>query len=351
MWNVLAIPLLFSCPSDPPALQVYTHTNNTIRQPLLDVMAAIPPPPLDFTTLSWNIGGNSKCKAFPRNLLVHHVVREINPDVILLQESTDMIINDHIIPWCKNNNRTYHCVHADSKREARVLYDLRVFEPCPRETLGKVDLVSLVAKVVPPMPELESEQGLEPETEAETEANLDNQYQDLTRIQTEQTMFAERVAAIRLKHKATGEVIVFLSFHNKYKSNKVQEMAEKFCSIVRMAALEQEKTLVVAGADLNCKNFSCGGVYIPNYIPTERRQERMIDYFVSACPVNVREDDLHLSAYDIFKNDTLCEYIQGLQDVVPYSFEDYIKSLDHDPLVLRVELLSMFTHKHKKARV
>ena len=79
-----------------------------------------------------------------------------------------MTINDHIISWCKRKHkRTYHCVHADSKREARVLYDLRVFEPYPRETLGKVDLASLVAKVVSPMPELESKLGLDPETEAD----------------------------------------------------------------------------------------------------------------------------------------------------------------------------------------
>ena len=282
-----------------------------------------PPTPsfVDIIVLSWNIRGKSGCKALPRNLLVHHVVSDINPDVILLQEvPSDMIINDLIVPWCEVKNRIYHCVSAGDKGEARVLYDSCMFEPYPTEVSSKVDLDPLVAEVVLPMPN-------------EDEIMYEQ------RLQAEQRMYGERVAAVRLKHKATGKIIIFMSFHNKYKSGKVQEMATKFCRMVHRAARMQENALVVAGADLNCTDFSCHGVHIPEYVPTNRRH-RVIDYYVSAWPDNIWVEDLIVSAHNIFENDFVCQHIERLQDIVPYSFQDYINSLDHDPLVYRLRVVS-----------
>lgn len=187
-----------------------------------------------------------------------------------------------------------------------------MFEPHPVITFGKVNLESLVAEVVPP-------------------------YQDQKRMEDEQKVFKERVAAVRLKHKATGVVILFMSFHNICECDKVREMAIKFCHIMSVVAAKEQNPLVVAGVDFNCTKFPCDVVDIPGYTPANRRIEEMegvMDHFVFPRSANI--DMNCVSVCDVFDDSGIHDYL----DIAPYSWQDFSNSLDHDPLLCRLRVVS-----------
>ena len=77
-----------------------------------------PQPQLELTVLSWNINGPGLAKH--RNRLVPAVVKKVNPDVLLLQETkTDKLI----LMINEENSYKYKSVEARKKDESRVLYD------------------------------------------------------------------------------------------------------------------------------------------------------------------------------------------------------------------------------------
>lgn len=263
------------------------------------------------TVLSWNIRGKARSRAQPRNLLVPRVVDLLDPDVLLLQEiPSDKIIN----AICRQSQgRTYEEVKAGNRSEARVLYDTHVFERMP----GEVNLDGMVAGVFPP--------------------------EQRRQIRGAQRTFRSRMAAVRLRHRETGRVIVFLSFHNMYKYRDQRNMfAGKFCQMIA-AGMEPEDTLVVGGADLNCirGDFICGEAHIPQYLLTERRRARMIDYFVA------RNHDITQQGYVAARNifnaahfhqmwDDLNEYMRN--NFLMIEADEFMNSLDHDPLEYRLTI-------------
>ena len=285
---------------------------------------------LEITVLSWNINGPGEADL--RNYLVPHVVSHVNPDVVLLQEvPSDKIINRHITPQCsKDRGRSYQGVNAGKRTEARVLYDSRIFELCmPGGTSSaKVDLSGLVAEVFPPQWHRETRGG--------------------QRV-SEDELFRDRVAAVRLRHKATGKVIVFMSFHNIRRGggkDAVSKMATGFCQIVsKTAEPKHENTLVVAGADLNCGKFSPGTVHIPPYIQTPRRSSlAKVDYCLSACPGSISVES-HVSALDVFPaddSDSTHQFSQVFRDLQrahsASNVADYSHCLNHDPLVYTLSI-------------
>ena len=124
-------------------------------------------------------------------------------------------------------------------------------------------------------------------------------------------LFKDRVAIVRLRHKVTKKVIMFLSFHNIRYGKK---LATGFCKIVRMIA-EHKKLPVVVGADLNCKakDFSSAAsrvhVHVPKYDLTKRRSsgsKGKIDFFLHSSPstgvVPVKIEG-SVSALDVFPRD------------------------------------------------
>ena len=136
------------------------------------------------------------------------------------------------------------------------------------------------------------------------------------------------VAAVQLRHVDTGEVIVFMSFHNKRWGTNVRQIATDLCTIVSKSAnKEDENTLVVAGADLNCSTFKCQSAHVPDYDLTLRRRYA-VDYIVSDWPRCITE-----------KSDVRAEDVTAVDDPdPPYTFDQYRRSLDHDPLVSRFKV-------------
>ena len=286
---------------------------------------------LEITILSWNINGPGEADL--RNYLVPRVVSHANPDVLLLQEvPSDKIINHHIIPQCNQaRGRSYQCVNGGKRTEARVLYDSRVFELCmPGGTSSaKMNLSALVAEIFPPQWHRETRGG--------------------QRV-SEEELFRDRVAAVRLRHKATGKVIVFMSFHNIRRGggkDAVTRMATGFCQIVsRTAKQEHENTLVVAGADLNCSKFSSHEtVHILPYFQTPRRSSYpKVDYCLSAWPggITVRGRVSPLDVFPADESDSTHQFSQVFRDLQrahsASSVADYSHSLNHDPLVYTLSI-------------
>lgn len=273
--------------------------------------------PQAITILSWNIHGKSRSKAGPRNLLVPRVVNKVTPDVLLLQETRTKKLVEDIMWQCQQSRKykIYEPGNPTDKKEARVVYDSDIFKP----TNEQVNLDTLVTNVYP---------------------SGGNRPIPLNEVKT---IFKKRVAVVRLRHKATGQVFIFMSFHNKYKTtdDKRKFLARMLCRCMS-AKMTPDDTLVVAGADFNTKGFKHDKAYVPTYDPTKRRQDEKIDYFVA------RDHDItkqgHVSALNIFRGgddqfnpvwEDLNEYMQAHRRFTQRQFKD---SLDHDPLEYRLTL-------------
>ena len=265
---------------------------------------------MDITVLSWNINGPGR--AGPRNHLVPLVVDDINPDVLLLQETTTNKLITLIEEQCQN--RSYLSEVAGDKKQARILYDSDIFEPwIPSGSQpAKNSLLDCVA-------------------------DFPQRYRIKTRrggvyLSGLREFYDDRVAAVRLRHVDTGEVIVFMSFHNKRTGANVREIATDFCAIVsKNANKEHENTLVVAGADLNCSTFKRKPAHVPDYGRTPRSLRRAtpkVDYFVSAWPRCIT-----------VKGGVRANDVTAVDDPdSPYTVDEYESSLDHDPLVWRLKV-------------
>ena len=281
-----------------------------------------PVPPLELTVLSWNIHGlSSKGMAGCRNRLVPRVIATINPDVIMLQENYTKIILDDIIGHCNiKNDRRYSWIAADTEEEAKVLYDSNLFEPCtrkgmPTERAERVDISAFAQEIFP-------NEGARKLRTGQVDSRVD--------------LFSYRAVAVRLRHKTTKNVLILISFHN-LNTKGSEEMASAFCKIVHRMS-ENEKTLVIGGADLNCTrhNFYEDIASVPDYDTTDRRKRKdKIDYFVWDKPGNITvEGDPRPIALDIFPpaNDQEHPFQQVFRDLRG-KVEIYERSLDHDPLV------------------
>ena len=268
------------------------------------------------TILSWNIDGKHELgtRAEPRNLLVPRVVDNVDPDVLLLQETRTKKLIKKIMQQRRQSRiyKIYEPGNPTDKKEARVVYDSKIFEP----TNEQVQLDTLVTNVYP------------------------SDEKPPVSLKEVRKIFKKRVAVVRLRHIATGRVFIFMSFHNKYKikENKRRFLARMLCCCVS-ANMTPNDTLVVAGADFNIIDFEHADV--PLYTPTQRRQNNMIDYFVA------RNHDItaqgHVSALDIFQGgdaqfnpvwEDLNEYMQAHRRFTQGQFRD---SLDHDPLMYTLE--------------
>lgn len=265
------------------------------------------------TILSWNIHGKSGSKSKARNLLAPCVVDHVDPDVLLLQETrTKKLVKK--IKQQQQQCRTYTIYepgNPQDKTEARVVYDSVAFEP----TNEQMDLDMLVTNAFPnaPVP---------------------------VELNEVKSTLKSRVAIVRLRHKETQRVFVFMSFHNNYKVTveKRQFFARVLCRCVS-AGMVPNDTLVVAGADFNIEIMESehGETHVPEYDETQRRAGNKIDYFVAK--------DHHItvqgqvSALDIFNENELSQVWQSVNMVAHQLTQDQFReALDHDPLVYNLTL-------------
>ena len=314
-------------------------------------------PPLEIKVMSWNIHGGGMAEY--RNELVPAVVRVMNPDVLLLQETkTDKLVN-----LIKGQE-----VRAKDKSESRVLYNSNLFEAVSRDEKifpGRDGMeISLSEALEMSLPE---ERGEPQETRS-------------GRVEGMRDVFRRRIALVGLKRREHAlvhdNVIVFISYHNlnnsRGRENK-QEGAEGFCQIVQ-SMRQLTETVVIGGADLNLPvaHPAIGGadlnlpVVHPNaviiqYNPTLRHAGRVIDYIARDAPpdrlehssvtaldfVGAAGDSTNLVLHQLMK-DLLRPRVPEEPEVqeasvaaaggtaVPdriITIGDYDRAVDHDPLI------------------
>ena len=258
---------------------------------------------LSFTVLSWNINGLKNANA--RRLMIGSVVSSIDPDVMLLQETKNSIVDPNKIS-CLD---TYNSVHAGNKEEAQVFFKKN----------GIFEIVS------------------------ESPVNLDNILEEMfPKDETPQLrggsvqakVLRDRICVVHLRHKLTKREMIFISYHNIRKGGgegAVKKKASEFCQIVARLH-ESSKFCVIAGVDFNCCNFDSTDVTVPSYEATPRRKTTpKVDYFIlKNAPV-----DCGVKAFDLFPENKEAPFYDKLQSLLlVYTKEEYDKATDHDPLTL-----------------
>ena len=258
---------------------------------------------LTTTVLSWNIHGASrKGMAKARKEMLKRVICDINPDVMLLQETKKSIkgfFKDTEIP-----KEDYNYKEAKVKKETRVIYKKSKF----KKVTHKVNLNGVLEEIFPKQEATCTRSGTVPGRET----------------------IKNRICVVRLRHISTKREIIFISYHNIRKGggkDAVKNMATKFCKII--ASLHQsEKCYVIAGVDFNCSNFVKKPVKVPRYKETSRRKTKAkVDfYIVSKSTENWKVGGV--KAFDLFPDD----------ETPPFTLDHYKEALDHDPLLLSLSV-------------
>ena len=226
-------------------------------------------PPLTIRVLLWNINGG---EAGPRNLVVPKVVKEVNPDVILLQEIITKVRVEPIIQSDK-----YGQVFAKDDKESWILFRKEKFtcvsDFCnPPMSLNSV-LETCIDKIIP-------EEGT-----AKVRHGEDTGWR---------RAFKNRISIVGLTSEGYND-IVFLSFHNVNSGKDAgKTSSEQFCQIVSTIS-KQTGCIVIAGADLNYELAfgECHGCIVLKYearrkchgcivLKYEARRKKVIDHFIVA---------------------------------------------------------------------
>ena len=236
------------------------------------------------------------------------MVKEVDPDVLLLQETKIVTLNTKIKECLKSRN--YQQVTAGDWKESQILYDRNKLIPIFLDEILKESIQAVV------------------------------KYSRVLRAGPTGSLkkiFENRISIVALKRKAVDEITIFVSFHNVNLSrgkDTRERAVEEFCLILSNIH-KMMKWNVVAGADLNQVEIFgtrlSAGVTFLEYKPTGRRK-KIIDYILVAPSVSsADESPVALN----FKNTADCDKLHRLMTTLK-DFNDfqYCEALDHDPILL-----------------
>ena len=266
---------------------------------------ALPVPPLKISVLLWNING--KGEAEPRNLLVPRVVKELKPDIILLQE----VKCGWVEQITSTSNGIYEKVHAcaESKDDSRILFNKEKFTSVTTRGFSTM-LKTIIETAVSPNNQRETRSG---------------------KIGWQET-FKNRISIVGLSRQGYNTTIVFLSFHNAHtglKNDQRKTSSEEFCHIVSEIS-KQTGCTVIAGADLNCEIAfgNCNGATVLGYEATKRRRgKETIDHFIVAPPGITGTSPVEaLNFIDTRDGDRLHKLMTSLKR--KFNYAQYHKALD-----------------------
>lgn len=225
---------------------------------------------LTTTVLSWNINGLDQAEA--RKQMLVTAISEINPDVMLLQETKASIVKflkHKVIP-----EKDYIFEAAGNGEEAMVIYKKDAFK---KVNPSQVNLDKVLEKVI-----LEDEIIILREKRVPVRDRI-----------------KERSCVVHLRHISTEREIIFVSYHNIRKGggkDAVKNIATKVCKIIA-ELYNSTKCFIIAGVDFNCSQFVKDCVTVPEYTPTPRRKTEIkkVDFFIlpkSKKKWNVKAIDL-----------------------------------------------------------
>ena len=293
--------------------------------------------------LSWNIHGRGTAEV--RRLLVPRVVRVIDPDIMLLQETkTNKLVNAmnslNGITW------RFTQVRARKQSESRILYKRTVFQSIPdRETF----------------PGREGNENITLQEVLNLSINDFVETQNEEQRQRLQDLLRDRISIVGLKRRPYHHnITIFMSFHNVYNTRGVSRIAMRDGFIAMVDTIQElTQCTVVAGADLN-QHIRNPGPTVLDYVPTERRRnnrednpiDNTIDYFIQAqAPIQNGAEapapqiqNGAVTAWDFIgaaenNNNPLHRVIiHLLRDHENIGIDDYGEALDHDPLVYELTI-------------
>ena len=297
---------------------------------------------IDLKILLWNIHGDSSAgMADARRMLVQEVVRESNPDVLLLQEVEAQRTVTNFVAKCQPRRRYAH--HRSAKHtEAYIVYDSQCFG-----LVSSIDLLGIIGDT-----KLLSA-GAAPSTRTRGHTSPDQEYYD------------GRSCAIRLRHRGTGKELVLMSFHNAStrtagRKPNIISYAKGFLTLVCMVH-KHEGVPVIAGGDFNCdrsdllahaRELHCE---LPDYAASGRRtSSEKIDLYV----LKSSSSDLNSTVVEVLEVLPLTDPTSATahphplgRDCIKYLVEnapvkrstgeklrryDYTKTTNHDPTLSTV---------------
>lgn len=193
---------------------------------------------MDVKVLSWNINGRSRQgSAEKRKEVVWSVVGPFEPDVLLLQEASNVLVDticsnsDGWYKQCCKSARGANCVS-----DSCILYDSSKFNIAPVQP-ALVDYIEL-------------------------------------------ELIRDRVSMVCLEYRENSKKVIFVSFHNVKPLDKRNRLAaEMFCNMIEKMRKRTDID-VVAGADLN---RHVRHPTITKYAQTTRNYD-IIDHFILAPP-------------------------------------------------------------------
>ena len=266
---------------------------------------------LPVIVLSWNINGPGYANT--RRRMIDSVVKHIDPDVMLLQETKNSITDPKkVISLAK-----YNSVHAGGKEQAQVFY----------KKDDKFEIVS-PSKVSWTLDKVLEEMFDKDET------------RQLRGGLPPANVIRGRICVVHLRHKPTKREIIFMSYHNIRKGGGLGAVTKKATEVCQFIAKLHESTncCVIAGVDFNCSSFDSTGtdVTVPCYAATSRRHNKpKVDYFILKNPPG----DCGVEAFDLFPENKEAPFYKILQSLLSHdSKEEYDQANDHDPLTLLIKI-------------
>lgn len=274
---------------------------------------------LPVTVLSWNINGEKPANA--RRRMIEKAISYLDPDVMLLQETKNSIINPKVDSHRLRSLDKYISVQAGKMEQAQVFYKKNgKFEEVSSSTVN-LKLRNILKKMFPKNETLQLGK----------------------RPVRERKLIRNRACVVRLRHKLTKREMIFISYHNIAKGGGkggVEKKASEFCQIIAKLH-ESTKCCVIAGVDFNCSVFDSKGVTVQDYEVTLRRKEpkmkKRVDYFILSD--NAPVDSVVVEAFDLFPQDEEAPFYEILQSLLRRNTtEEYKKANDHDPLTLSMKI-------------
>ncbi|CAH3016127.1 unnamed protein product, partial [Porites evermanni] len=272
------------------------------------------------TVLSWNINGEKPANA--RRRMIESAITYIDPDVMLLQETKNSIINPKVDSHRLRSLDKYISVQAGKMEQAQVFYKKNgKFEEVSSSTVN-LKLHNILKEMF-----------------------SKNETLQLGRRSVRvRKLIRNRACVVCLRHKLTKREIIFISYHNIAKGGGkggVETKAAQFCQIIAKLHAST-KCCVIAGVDFNCSDFDSKGVKVQDYEVTLRRKEpkkkKKVDYFILSD--NAPVDGVVVEAFDLFPQNNEAPFYGKLQSLLRHNTteDQYKKANDHDPLKLSMQI-------------
>ena len=300
--------------------------------PVSAVVTASPSESYPIKVLLWNIHGETAAGCTQaRQDIVPPIIRRINPDVLLLQETSNRILVNSIMDP-RSGTREYKDTPTVGAGETRIIYDAKKYIHLPNtdkqftqdDSRQKMSLNDVLRKGKQEIFRVKS-------------TKLRDEKLPVLKTAIELRI---SVACFKKKGSPRSPTVIFISFHNFNTSEGADVRARCVEGLCRLVSIIKRLTgcVVLAGADFNQQLICpcpcpCTSPYrtILDYTPTERRlKSGQIDYFILDPPDCIK---IPVKPLDL-KHVKLASHSRLTKEQVTTFWKCV---LNHDPLVCTIK--------------